>query len=153
LIFTSICGYAQEYKYKKDPFIKDKINIFDKYGKKTGWYKKDAFNKSKINIYNSSGTIVKTVKANPFYGSEQNKYPKKNHEQKKPEIDLFDAERKKITDNYNNIIGYQKADPFIDNKISVFNKKGVKTGYYKKNVFTGNWEYFSLSHSFSKSSE
>ena len=45
--------FAQEYKYKQDPWDKEKINIFDTYGNKIGYYKTDLFDKSKINVYDT----------------------------------------------------------------------------------------------------
>mgnify|MGYP003512832629 CR=1 FL=1 len=46
-----------------------------------------------------------------------------------------------ILDERGNIIGYREGDYWDKEKINVFNKKGTKIGYYKKNYYSGNWEY------------
>jgi hypothetical protein len=61
LAMSTISLFAQDYKYKEDPFDNQKVNIYDGNRNKVGHYKVDAFDNSKINVYDSYGNLVKTI--------------------------------------------------------------------------------------------
>lgn len=43
LVFAATLIFAKDYKYKSDPWDKDKINVLIKNGAQTGYYKKNAW--------------------------------------------------------------------------------------------------------------
>ena len=61
VLFSTVTVLGQDYKYKQDPWDKEKTNIYDSKGNKVGYYKVDAWDKSKINVYDANGNKVQTV--------------------------------------------------------------------------------------------
>ena len=118
-LFATTLTFAQDYKYKPDPWDKEKVNILDSYGNKVGYYKVDAWDKSKINVYDASGNLVKTVKNDAWDDTKTNTYDSYGNKQSSAKQNAWNSDRVDITDKYGNVIGYRQADAWDKDKINV----------------------------------
>jgi len=58
--------------------------------------------------------------------------------------DSFNQKKVNITDRFGNVVGYRQVDSVDKGKINVYDNYETLIGYYKKNAFSGDWEYHKL---------